>query len=166
MIKLQKTETLQNTTKTSPLRDKIVILQNFFMKNKANFNSAKLTVTSCSTVNYNDLSPKTQNGTKPIKANFRNRKPLAFRARPKQKIKKCKANPISALSPSGQISAGGSIYSVPGKLFTLRECRRGIPLLADRIRCKLHLQLAGRIPGMVCIHNQDTYLFLSIKGLK
>ncbi len=41
------------------------------MKNKANFNSVKLTATSYSERAYNDLSPKTQNGTKPNKANLK-----------------------------------------------------------------------------------------------
>ncbi|HEG44428.1 MAG TPA: hypothetical protein ENH94_10305 [Phycisphaerales bacterium] len=72
MKKQQNTETPQNTTKTSktsPFLDKNVISANKIMKNKANFNSIKLTVTSCDTVIYNALSPKTQNGTKPNKAN-------------------------------------------------------------------------------------------------
>ena len=40
------------------------------MKNKANFKSIKSTVTTCSMGTYNDLHPKTQNGTKPNKANL------------------------------------------------------------------------------------------------
>lgn len=71
MKKQQNTETPQNTTKTAPFLDKNMISANKNMKNKANLNRQKFTATSCSTVNYNDFSPKTQNGTKPNKANFR-----------------------------------------------------------------------------------------------
>ena len=40
------------------------------MKNEANFNSLKLTATTCNIGGYNDSHPKTQNGTKPNEANF------------------------------------------------------------------------------------------------
>ncbi len=41
------------------------------MKNKANLNSLNLTLNSCSRVVYNVFRPKTQNGTKPNKANLK-----------------------------------------------------------------------------------------------
>ncbi len=41
------------------------------MKNEANLKSQKFTATSCSIGGYNVLNPKTQNGTKPNKANLR-----------------------------------------------------------------------------------------------
>ena len=49
----------------------VVKLKNKNMKNKANFNSINFTATSCSTATYNDLSPKTQNGTNPNEANLK-----------------------------------------------------------------------------------------------
>ena len=49
------------------------------MKNKVNFNSVKLTATSYSERAYNDLSPKTQNGTKPNKPNL---KPISNTIKP------------------------------------------------------------------------------------
>jgi len=40
------------------------------MKNKANCNHSNITATPCNIGTYNDLQPKTKNGTKPNKANF------------------------------------------------------------------------------------------------
>ena len=57
----------KKTTKTG----KNVKSENKNMKNKANLNSPKFTATSYSTKVYNALQPKTQNGTKPNKANLK-----------------------------------------------------------------------------------------------
>ncbi|HEG43316.1 MAG TPA: hypothetical protein ENH94_04620 [Phycisphaerales bacterium] len=54
-----------------------VISEHKKMKNEANFNSIKLTVTSCSRGGYNDFAPKTQNGANPNKANL---KPISARS--------------------------------------------------------------------------------------
>ncbi|HEG44243.1 MAG TPA: hypothetical protein ENH94_09365 [Phycisphaerales bacterium] len=49
---------------------KVVKLKNKNMKNKANLSNQKFTANPCGMEVYNDLQPKTQNGTKPNKANF------------------------------------------------------------------------------------------------
>ncbi len=48
---------------------KPAISRNLFLRNKPNFNDLNITVTSYGTTAYNDLHPKSQNGTNPNKAN-------------------------------------------------------------------------------------------------
>ena len=61
-----------------PKVNKNVISATKNMKNKANLKPNKFTTKSCSIGGYNAFPPKTQNGTNPIKANFRNGKPPIF----------------------------------------------------------------------------------------
>ena len=73
------------------------------MRNKANFNIAKLTVTSRSTVNYNNFHPKTKNGTKPITCRSEDGNPIlapctvggfpCFARSTQEKNKKMKSKP-------------------------------------------------------------------------
>ena len=58
------------------------------MKNEPNLKMTIFAIIPEFVMTCSGSHPKTQNGTKPIKANFRNGNPLAFRVRPKQKIKK------------------------------------------------------------------------------
>ncbi len=50
---------------------KTVIFENKIMKNEANLNKAKFTVTSCGRGAYSVLQPETQNGTNPNEANLK-----------------------------------------------------------------------------------------------
>ena len=70
MKKQQKTGYFESTTKPSLFSGIIPKSQNLFSRNKANLNSTKFIATPCNIGGYNDLHPKIQNGTKPIKANF------------------------------------------------------------------------------------------------
>ena len=59
------------TTKPSLFSGKDAFSQDLFLRNEPNFNIAKLTATSRSTVVYNASHPKPQNGTNPNKANLK-----------------------------------------------------------------------------------------------
>ena len=86
----------------APLRDKTVISQKFFSQNEPNSNESGLTATTFGRVTYNDFLSKNPKGNEPKRTQL---KPilapcaaggfLAFRVRPKQKLKKMKskANP-------------------------------------------------------------------------
>ena len=70
MKKQQKTETPQNNHKNEKIRVNLCKSVAKIMKNEANFNNLNSTATTCPAMAYNDLSPKTQNGTKPNEANL------------------------------------------------------------------------------------------------
>ena len=69
---MTKTQYFEFGIKPSLFSGEPALSKNLFMRNKANFNGVKLTATSCCKKAYNDLSPKTKNGTNPNKANFKN----------------------------------------------------------------------------------------------
>ena len=60
-------------------------------RNKANFETPCLTVSTCRRHGYNDFSPKTKNGTKPNKANFQSGKSRSLPGNAVRKTKKMKS---------------------------------------------------------------------------
>ncbi|MCK5581620.1 MAG: hypothetical protein KAJ18_10160, partial [Candidatus Omnitrophica bacterium] len=87
---MTKTQYFKFDTIPSLFPDKPALLRNLFLRNKANFNYSNIIATPYSKVTYNALQPKTQNGTNPNKANFRNGKSHVF-----QNIKKMENEPNS-----------------------------------------------------------------------
>ncbi len=61
---------ISNTTKPSFLLGNSAKLKTLLLRNKANFNSLKLTATTCCIGTYNDLKTKPKNGANPNKPNF------------------------------------------------------------------------------------------------
>ena len=70
MKKMTKKRFFENTRIPSCFQGRTALSRNLFLRNKANLNSTKFIATPCNIGGYNDLHPKIQNGTKPIKANF------------------------------------------------------------------------------------------------
>ncbi len=60
---------ISETENPSCFQGRTALFQNLFLRNKPNFNDLNITVTSYGTTAYNDLHPKSQNGTNPNKAN-------------------------------------------------------------------------------------------------
>ena len=69
--KQQKMKQSQSTTKPSLLLGIIPKSQNLFLRNEPNFNTLKLTATTCPAMVYNDLQTKPKNGTNPNEPNLK-----------------------------------------------------------------------------------------------
>ena len=103
---------ISNTLKPSLFQDRTALLRNLFMRNKANFNRPNLTANPCSRYTYNDLHPKTQNGTKPNKANL---KPIPNTLKP---------SPFSGEPPFSSTLICKNKPNFPTQRITATTCKR------------------------------------------
>ncbi|HEG44339.1 MAG TPA: hypothetical protein ENH94_09850 [Phycisphaerales bacterium] len=73
---MTKSQSFKFDTKPSLFPGKDAFSRNLFLRNKANLSNQKFTANPCGMEVYNDLQPKTKNGTKPNKAKQSQTKPI------------------------------------------------------------------------------------------